>query len=147
MMGSSQMSEGAGARAERARTWRVLRVSFATAAGAIAIATAVTVSRIATGTPLGHIPPAAAIAAAVLIPIVLIGGARLSWNASDELDRADTLRACMAAFYAFVSMTVAWMFLEQGDLLPEPSVLALFIATNVVFVAAYLWLRVRRLAA
>ena len=144
MIGEVSSTEGAGLRAEQARKRKFWIITVLTIIGALAIAAIMTVSRIASGTPLGHMPPAAAIAGALLFPAVTFASNWAMFRAADELDRIDQFRAYTAGFHVFLFGTWAWISLNMGGLVPPPNVLALFIGSGAAFLLVYYGLKLRR---
>lgn len=134
MMGKPAMTddEGPGTRADRARKRRMVLFIILYAIVAIAFIVGM---RLATPEPvaLSHrFTPDAALAAAVLFPLLFGGAIAIIWRTQDEVARRIVLSAWAIAFIVEAFATVSWTFLWQGGWVPQPNAMALFLGSVVV---------------
>ena len=91
----------------------------------------------------GTIPPAVAIALAVVTFVAMVWGTLVYKRRIDEVVLRDNIYAgAWGAFTVLVGYPV-WFLLWKGSLLPEPSHMAMYAALSVVTCAVYLFRKYR----
>lgn len=143
MTGNVRMHDGEGIRAAQSRKRRIwARWAFAIIGGVITVAI-MGIAQHRSGALPGHLPLAAALAAALLLPAVVLGTEAALWRSRDEIDRLVWLKANSVALYAFFLAFWVWLLLTAGGIAPPPHVLALFFGTALVQLAALGFMRMR----
>lgn len=146
MMGSTAMSDEilSGEARDRANTRRriLLFSGLALAGGAVGFTFAMFESKneVALG---GSIPPVVAVALAIVTFVAMVWGTIAYKRRIDEVVLRDNIYA--GAWGAFVLMVgyPVWFLLWKGNLLPEPSHMAMYGVLYVVTCAVYLYRKYR----
>jgi hypothetical protein len=150
MTGKTTMpdGEGPGTRATRAlnKRWRVYCGIYAVVATALTAGLIMGARDPAAGPP--HFTPEAAVAGAVLLPLLTLATMWFTLRLSDEVQRRLIVDAWAAGLIVTVLGSISWMFLIGGGIVPEPpgpAALATVMggAVGTVLVAA-IWLQWRR---
>ena len=131
------MGEGEGIRAGRRRRRERIVISVLGVLGALTIGVMMTFGRLHYGLPPGHVPAAAAIAAAVLLPALFVAVEWGLWRSTDEVDRLAALRAARIALYLYFNAQLSLVLLRQGGIIGRVDDLVMMIGIALFFLATY----------
>jgi len=151
MTGKATMTEGEGpgVRAQRAlkKRWLVFQGLYAVAATALTVGLIMGTRDPAAGGP--RFTPEAAVAGAVLLPLLTLVTMWFALRMTDEVQRRLIIDAWAAAFIVTMFGVISWGFLIGGGLVPEPPARAVFGTVMgggaVAVLVAVVWLRWRRI--
>lgn len=135
--GPGEAAEAAGKR----RFWTILGTLFVV--GGVVGAGAAAYETDAGGFMTGRLPPAFAIAAAIVTTLALVIGTVLFYRRIDEVERSDNIWAGAIAANLLMIGYPSWFFLWRGGIIGEPSHLVLIALLYGVTVAAYFYRKFR----
>jgi hypothetical protein len=93
--------------------------------------------------PAGTLAPLAAVAIAVGLVFLMVGGTWIYFRSVDELEWANNLAAGFWGFNAFMLAFPVWHILWKGGFVPRPDTTAIYLGAATIALAAYLWGRFR----
>ena len=141
--------DGPGVRATQAlnRRWRVYQGIYAVVATALMIGLMMGTRDPAAGPP--RFTPEAALAGAVLLPLLTLVTMWFTLRLSDEVQRRLVIDAWAVALIVIMFGAISWLFLIGGGLVPEPPgpavLLTLLGGGGGAVLLTVIWLRWRRL--
>jgi hypothetical protein len=147
MMGSKATAEGdgPGIRASRAKRRRLMLIGLANLTVSIALIVWLRMAKHKPDADFAVLPPQAAVAAAVLTPLIWIVTLRVTLRTMDELIRRMIVDSYSAGFVAIVAGWGSWLMLWLGGLAPKPEPTVLVLGGVLVVLGALAWMRLRRL--
>ncbi len=130
---------GEGERATVLRRRRVMRPIIAT--GVIGGILGFVLAALEGGTErmVSALPPAAAVAAALVTVVTVTAGSVIYWRRIDELERNACLWSGMLTLNFYFLTYMSWWLLWKGGITPEPHHEILFGATYFALIATYSW--------
>jgi F0F1-type ATP synthase membrane subunit c/vacuolar-type H+-ATPase subunit K len=143
-MASGEALDGEGVRAGRARRRRMWKIVALAVIGAGLVDAIMLFGRFHYGLPPGHMTPAAAIAAAVLLPVVMIGNGWAMGRSADEFDRMAGLRAARIGLYSYLVGGCCWIVLAAGGITSQPNNVLLLLCTASVTVVSKIAIKLAR---
>lgn len=151
MTGKPVMTEdgGPGFRAQQAhkRKWLVFQGIYAVAATALVVGLMMGTRDPAAGGP--HFTPEAAVAGAVLLPLLTLVTMWFALRMTDEVQRRMIVDAWAAGLIVTIFGAISWLFLIGGGVVPTPPGPAVLVAvmggSGVAVLVAAIWLRWRRI--
>jgi len=149
MTGKTTDGEGPGVRAQQAmkRRWLVFQGLYAVAATALTVGLIMGRREPADGFPI--FTPEAAVAGAVLLPLLTIVTMWFTFRMVDEVQRRIIIDAWAVALIVVMFGATSWLFLIGGGVVPQPSghvaLGALMGGAALAVLVAAVWLRWRRI--
>jgi hypothetical protein len=141
-------SQGPGVREAQAkrRRWKMFQGAYVVAATALTVGLVTGTRNPALGLP--RFTPEAALAGAVLLPLLTLVTMLVTLRMSDEVQRRHIVDAWAVGLIVIMFGCISWLFLIGGALLPEPPGPAALIAVigggGLAVVVAAIWLQWRR---